>query len=97
MAGRAGADPRESYTARLLAAGVERVAQKVGEEGVETAIAAVALAFSAEAADAEARRAALAGEATDLLYHLLVLLQASGVDLERIKDELLRRHGFARP
>jgi len=97
LAGRAGADPRESYTARLLAAGVERVAQKVGEEGVETAIAAVALAFSAEAADAEARRAALAGEATDLLYHLLVLLQASGVDLERIKDELLRRHGFARP
>jgi phosphoribosyl-AMP cyclohydrolase / phosphoribosyl-ATP pyrophosphohydrolase len=91
---RAAADPRESYTARLLAEGVDRIAQKVGEEGVETALAAVAL--DARGAT-EARTAALAGEAADLLYHLLVLLQASGVDPGKIRDELLRRHGFARP
>jgi phosphoribosyl-ATP pyrophosphohydrolase/phosphoribosyl-AMP cyclohydrolase len=101
LAERAGADPQESYTARLLSAGIERVAQKVGEEGVETAIAAVSLALRGEGGDggegAPDRRAALVGEATDLLYHLLVLLQASGVEPEKITDELLRRHGFARP
>jgi phosphoribosyl-ATP pyrophosphohydrolase/phosphoribosyl-AMP cyclohydrolase len=95
---RAGADPKESYTARLLAEGVERVAQKVGEEGVETAIAAVSLVARGEGdGDAAARRAALAGEATDLIYHLLVLLQASGIAPEEITAEILRRHGFARP
>jgi phosphoribosyl-ATP pyrophosphohydrolase/phosphoribosyl-AMP cyclohydrolase len=83
---RAGADPAESYTARLLSEGIERVAQKVGEEAVETVIAAVA-----------DHRQALIGEATDLIYHLLVLLQASGVEPEEITAELLRRHGFARP
>jgi phosphoribosyl-ATP pyrophosphohydrolase/phosphoribosyl-AMP cyclohydrolase len=91
---RSGADPQESYTARLLAAGVERIAQKVGEEGVETAIAAVALDARGETA---ARTTALVGEAADLLYHLLVLLQASGVEPGRVTEELLRRHGFARP
>jgi len=83
---RAGADPAESYTARLISEGMERIAQKVGEEAVETVIAAVA-----------DHRQALIGEATDLLYHLLVLLQASGVEPEEITLELLRRHGFARP
>jgi phosphoribosyl-ATP pyrophosphohydrolase/phosphoribosyl-AMP cyclohydrolase len=91
---RAGADPKESYTARLLSEGVERIAQKVGEEGVETAIAAVSLAARGET---EERRRALTGEATDLLYHLLVLLQASGIEPEKITEELLRRHGFPRP
>jgi phosphoribosyl-ATP pyrophosphohydrolase/phosphoribosyl-AMP cyclohydrolase len=91
---RSGADPQESYTARLLSEGVERIAQKVGEEGVETAIAAVALDARGET---EARRTALVGEAADLLYHLLVLLQASGVEPGEITEELLRRHGFARP
>jgi len=83
---RAGADPAESYTARLISEGMERIAQKVGEEAVETVIAAVAN-----------HRQALIGEATDLLYHLLVLLQASGVEPEEITSELLRRHGFAHP
>ena len=91
---RADADPAESYTARLLAKGVDRIAQKVGEEGVETALAAVALDARGKT---DARRMALAGEATDLLYHLLVLLQASGIELEEIAIELSRRHGFDRP
>lgn len=89
---RRGADPEASYTARLLARGIERIAQKVGEEGVETAIAAV----SASARGGDERRKALVGEAADLLYHLLVLLEASGVDPSEIGDELLRRHGLAR-
>ena len=88
---RAGADPKTSYTARLLADGVERIAQKVGEEGVETALAAVSLAARGEDGR-EARRTALAGEAADLLYHLLVLLQASGIEPEEVARELLRRH-----
>ena len=87
---RRGADPESSYTARLLAQGIERVAQKVGEEGVETALAAVA----ADARGGEERRKALVGEASDLLYHLLVLLLASGVDPAEINEELLERHGF---
>jgi phosphoribosyl-ATP pyrophosphohydrolase/phosphoribosyl-AMP cyclohydrolase len=95
---RATADPGESYTARLLSAGIERIAQKVGEEGVETAIAAVSLAARGDGGEgAPDRRAALVGEATDLLYHLLVLLQASGVEPQQVTDELLRRHGFADP
>ena len=86
IAERRNADPETSYTARLLAQGIERIAQKVGEEGVETAIAAVA-----------GRRTALAGEAADLLYHLLVLLEASGVRPDEIGEVLLRRHGLASP
>ncbi|MFL6193188.1 MAG: bifunctional phosphoribosyl-AMP cyclohydrolase/phosphoribosyl-ATP diphosphatase HisIE [Thermoanaerobaculia bacterium] len=88
------ADPAASYTARLLARGIERIAQKVGEEGVETAIAAVSAATRGEGEGGE-RRKALVGEAADLVYHLLVLLQASGVDPAEIGDELLRRHGLA--
>jgi phosphoribosyl-ATP pyrophosphohydrolase/phosphoribosyl-AMP cyclohydrolase len=91
---RKGADPEKSYTARLLARGIERIAQKVGEEGVETAIAAVSSALRGPG-DGDERRKALIGEASDLLYHLLVLLQATGVDPAEIKDELIRRHGFA--
>jgi len=88
---RAGADPTKSYTARLLAEGVDRVAQKVGEEGVETALAAVSLAARGEEGR-DARRTALVGEAADLLYHLLVLLQASGIEPDEVGCELLRRH-----
>jgi phosphoribosyl-AMP cyclohydrolase / phosphoribosyl-ATP pyrophosphohydrolase len=87
IAGRRGTDPETSYTAKLLSQGIERIAQKVGEEGVETAIAAVVPSL----------RSALAGEAADLLYHLLVLLEASGIDPDEIGKELLRRHGFASP
>ena len=93
---RAGADPETSYTARLLAKGIERIAQKVGEEGVETALAAVSHQLRGDEGRPE-RRSALVGEAADLLYHLLVLLQATGVEPEEIAGELLRRHGFARP
>lgn len=85
-AGRRGADPERSYTARLLAAGVERVAQKVGEEAVETVVAALAAAARPE------RRGELVGESCDLLYHLLVLLLASGVPPGELAAELVRRH-----
>jgi phosphoribosyl-AMP cyclohydrolase / phosphoribosyl-ATP pyrophosphohydrolase len=96
---RQGADPGTSYTARLLSQGIERIAQKVGEEGVETAITAVTAAVAREGAGGEGgeRRKALIGEASDLLYHLLVLLLASGIDPSEIGEELLRRHGLVRP
>jgi phosphoribosyl-ATP pyrophosphohydrolase/phosphoribosyl-AMP cyclohydrolase len=70
IAERARERPQGSYTTQLLEAGIRRVAQKVGEEGVETALAAVAQ-----------DDAALLGEAADLLYHLLVLLRARGLSL----------------
>lgn len=69
-----------SYTRRLFDAGIARIAQKVGEEGVETALAAVT-------ADA----AALRGEAADLAYHLLVLLRARGLGLDDLRAELAAR------
>ena len=62
--------PADSYTTRLFEAGVRRIAQKVGEEGVETALAAVAQDESA-----------LLGESADLLYHLTVLLHSRGLAL----------------
>jgi len=77
---RAGADPEESYTARLLAAGPMRAAQKLGEEGVETALAGVA-------GDGESLNA----EAADLLYHLLVLLKARGESLSGVLKVLEQR------
>ena len=82
---RAAADPAESWTARLLAEGVKRVAQKVGEEGVETALAGVA------GADSE-----LASEAADLVYHLLVLLRARHMVFQDVLDVLARRAEAAR-
>ena len=86
---RRSADPAASYTARLLQSGIERIAQKVGEEGVETVIAAL----SADTG----RRERVVSESADLLYHLLVLLQASGVEPGEIAEELLRRHGLGSP
>jgi len=73
--------PDDSYTTRLLEAGVKRIAQKVGEEGLETALAAVA-------GDHEE----LTNEAADLLYHLLVLLRASGLSLADVIKTLEARH-----
>ena len=73
--------PEESYTARLLAEGPSRVAQKVGEEGVETAIAA-----------ATGDREGFRYEAADLLYHLLVACISSGVTFNEVLDELMSRH-----
>lgn len=80
IAARASADPAESWTARLLAEGVKRVAQKVGEEGVETALAGVA------GDDDE-----LAGEAADLVFHLLVLLRARDMPFSRVLEVLVSR------
>ncbi len=80
--GRRGGDPSESYTARLLAEGAERIAQKLGEEAVETVIAG-----------ATGDRAAVISESADLLYHLLVLWAASGVAPDDVWKELARREG----
>jgi phosphoribosyl-ATP pyrophosphohydrolase/phosphoribosyl-AMP cyclohydrolase len=73
--------PRGSYTTALLEAGIRRMAQKVGEEGVETALAGVAQDDDA-----------LLGEAADLIYHLVVLLHARGCSLGDVADVLERRH-----
>jgi len=78
---RKGADTDSSYTASLLQGPLRRAAQKVGEEGVETALAAVA-----ETDDK------LTSEATDLIYHLLVLLAAKDVKFESVIAELKGRH-----
>jgi phosphoribosyl-ATP pyrophosphohydrolase/phosphoribosyl-AMP cyclohydrolase len=78
---RAGGDPESSYVARLLAGPTSRRAQKLGEEGVETALAAVS-------GDADALR----GEAADLVFHLLVLLRGGGLRFADIVGELARRH-----
>ncbi len=79
---RRGGDTSESYTARLLAEGADRIAQKLGEEAVETVIAG-----------ATGDRAAVISESADLLYHLLVLWAASGIAPGEVWAELARREG----
>ena len=79
IAERAKASPDESYTAKLLADGIDRCARKFGEEAVETIIAA-----------ASRDRAGLTGEAADVLYHLLVLLEASKLPLGEVMAEMAR-------
>ena len=81
LAERKSADPESSYTAKLYASGTKRIAQKVGEEGVETALAAVAQ-----------DETALLGESADLLYHLTVLLRARGLSLADAVEVLRQRH-----
>ena len=73
--------PEGSYTARLASQGVKRIAQKVGEEGVETALAATG-----------GGREELVSESADLLYHLLVLLRVKDIPLAEVERELARRH-----
>ncbi len=73
--------PDGSYTARLASQGVLKVAQKVGEEGVELALAA-----------AVQDRARVTAEAADLLYHLLLLLELRELSIGDVMDELERRH-----
>lgn len=80
VASRAGTDPESSYTAKLLADGPAKAAKKLGEEAVEAAIAAV-----------QGDREGLKNEAADVLYHLVVLLKAGGVELEAVMAELERR------
>ena len=89
---RQNAGAEDSYTARLLAAGLPRVAQKVGEEAVETVIAA--LDGTGGGKDTDGRNA-LVEEGADLLYHLLVLLLASGVEPGQLAAELQNRHTTA--
>ncbi|AVG77525.1 bifunctional phosphoribosyl-AMP cyclohydrolase/phosphoribosyl-ATP diphosphatase HisIE [Pantoea ananatis] len=81
LASRKSADPDSSYTAKLYASGTKRIAQKVGEEGVETALAATVN-----------DREELTNEASDLIYHLLVLLQDQDLDLSTIISNLRARH-----
>ncbi len=88
LAERASASSEESYTARLLEQGVDRIARKVAEEAGETVIAGIRADAEPESAE---RRADLAAEAADLAYHLLVLLQATGVELADVAAELGRR------
>ena len=78
---RASEKSESSYTAKLLAKGIARVAQKVGEEGVELALAAVAQ-------DEDK----LVEESADLLFHMLVLLRARGVSLSQVVRQLESRH-----
>lgn len=76
------ADPESSYTAKLFARGENKIAQKLGEEAVETVIAAL-----------KEDREALAAESADLLYHLLVLWAEKGVDPEEVWSKLRERKG----
>ena len=84
IAARRGADPASSYIARLNARGLPKITQKLGEEAVETVIAALA-----------EDRAALVGEAADLVFHLMVLLGAKDVPLAEVLAELDRREGMS--
>jgi phosphoribosyl-AMP cyclohydrolase / phosphoribosyl-ATP pyrophosphohydrolase len=81
IAQRAGEKPEASYTARLLDKGVARVAQKVGEEGVELALAGVG--------EPEQK---VVEESADLLFHMLVLLRARGISLSQVVSQLESRH-----
>ena len=82
IAARKGADPDTSWTAKLLASGPEKCAEKFGEEAVEAIIEAV-----------KGDRAKLAAEAADVLYHLLVMLASRDVSLDNVLAELERREG----
>ncbi len=78
------ADPESSWTAKLLAKGPEKCAEKFGEEAVEAIIEAV-----------KNDKAGLASEAADVLYHLLVMLAARDVALDDVLAELARRQGLS--
>lgn len=75
------ASPKESYTVSLFEQGIDRIAQKVGEEGVEVVIASK-----------NDNKQLLIGEISDLYYHLLVLMIAKGITLDDINSELAKRH-----
>lgn len=79
---RRGGDPEKSYVARLFAQGPEKIAQKVGEEAVETVIAALG-----------SDRDAITRESADLLFHLMILWAATGLRPDDIYAELARREG----
>ncbi|UYY58268.1 phosphoribosyl-ATP diphosphatase [Sphingomonas sp. S2-65] len=81
---RRAADPDTSYVAKLTAKGRAKIAQKVGEEAVETVIAAIA-----------DDKAGMVSEAADLMFHLLVLLADAGLSLDDVRAELARREGLS--
>ena len=82
IAARQGDDPSQSYTAKLLSQGAVKAAQKLGEEAIETALAAALK-------DTDG----VASESADLIYHWLVLLQAAGVSLDAVAAKLEAREG----
>ena len=82
IASRRNADPASSWVAKLHARGVPVIAKKLGEEAVDTVIAALS-----------GSREELVGEAPDTIFHLLVLLDAKGVGLDEVLAELDRREG----
>ncbi|WP_341664235.1 bifunctional phosphoribosyl-AMP cyclohydrolase/phosphoribosyl-ATP diphosphatase HisIE [Vibrio sp.] len=82
LATRKNADPESSYTASLYARGTKRISQKVGEEGVEVALAATS-----------GDKAELVCESADLLYHLMVLLQDQCLSMNDVINKLKQRHG----
>ena len=82
VAAKASASPETSYTAKLISRGVAKCAKKFGEEAIELALASVANNNQETTA-----------EAADVLYHFLVLLQASGVSPDDVMAELKRREG----
>ncbi|MCG7488105.1 bifunctional phosphoribosyl-AMP cyclohydrolase/phosphoribosyl-ATP diphosphatase HisIE [Vibrio sp. Of14-4] len=79
---RKNADPESSYTASLYAKGTKRISQKVGEEGVEVALAATS-----------GDKSELVCESADLVYHLMVLLQDQGLSMNDVINKLKQRHG----
>lgn len=81
LAARKSADPDSSYTASLYARGTKRISQKVGEEGVEVALAATS-----------GDKAELVCESADLIYHLLVLLKDQGLSMNDVVNKLKERH-----
>lgn len=84
IAERREASPDSSYVAKLNAAGIEKIAQKLGEEAVETVIASLS-----------GSREEVVGESADLLFHLLVLLQARRIKLDEVMAELDSREGVS--
>ena len=82
IANRAAASPDDSWTAKLLAKGPEKVAEKFGEEAIEAIIEAV-----------KDDRARLVSESADVLFHLLVMLKSRDVALSEVMAELARRQG----
>ncbi len=84
IAARRDASPDTSYVAKLNAKGLPKIAQKLGEEATEAVIAAVS-----------GSNEELVGESADLLFHLLVLLNAKGVSLDHVLAELDRREGLS--
>tara|TARA_B100000686_G_C16790110_1_gene978059 strand:+ start:290 stop:628 length:339 start_codon:yes stop_codon:yes gene_type:complete len=84
ISARRNADPQNSYSAKLLSLGTEKIAEKLGEEAIETVIAAI-----------KKDPVELQKESADLIYHLLVLLVDANVNLENIIEELEQRKGIS--